>query len=467
MSMFSKLKSLANDIFSKVEDSIQNLEPLEDTPQETDKENTQAPLQETPNNSEPKRPKRKKKKVSIFSNFTQNNNPSSSQKFLDTPDNVWDVKHLDMFYSEKKIKTGMDQKFYRLVSEYGRARRYFPPDVDKIKEFIASCHDIKLMIEAMKMQRDRQKEIEVQFCGDFFAKDFKDYSGTDWKGVKGKMLVVKEFQKMPHHTFKNRDYTEINRVIAALVQNRKSIVKKMTRNNMKNSDKYFRSFNTINLISKKGEGYIEKVEKLRNSLKVIKQASGVKNLKVTKSFSKKLSRKKALYILKKIRDKYSTSIKYAFNGFRIIPFKNFPDIYKVFAATLIILKTDIHKYSELKILRNLKNCLETKLSMLRRKMEFQLTGELKKFRDSGMRKMSKEFEMVLKVYRRVGSEAVQYSRKKNGGFLKKDCELIWKHYEVMSKRDESLGNFRIENRIRNWFREMDLKAEGGLRERKY
>lgn len=123
--------------------------------------------------------------------------------------------------------------------------------------------------------------------------------------------------------------------------------------------------------------------------------------------------------MKKIRDKYSTSIKYAFNGLRIIQFENYPDIYKVFAATLIILNGDIRKYSELKILKNLQNFLETKLSMLRRKMEFGLTSELKKFRDSGMRKLGSELEKVLNVYRRIGQEAMNYCKKKTEDFGKR------------------------------------------------
>lgn len=450
--MFSKLKNFATDLFNKVEDSIQNLDPLEESTVEQ-KENQQ-----------PTKPSQKPRgqsgrNTSIFSNFTPKN--SGSQRFIDTPDNVWDLKYLDVLYSEQKIKKGIDQKFYRLLSQYGKARRYMPPDVDKIKEFCENCSDMKLMIESIKMQNERQKEIDSEYSDDFSVQDFQEYSTVDWKSDEAKMIVLKEFNRLPRN-FKSKDYSELNKIISKLVMNRKWIVRKMTMNNLKNTDKYFRSFNTINKISIKGNGYIEKIESLRRSVAVVKQASVEKNLKVTKSFSKKLSRKKALYILKKIRDKYSTSIKYAFSGLRLIPFKNYPDIYKVFAATLIILKTDIKKYSDLKILRNLKNCLETKISMLRRKMEFQLNSELKRFRDSGMRNLGGDLELVLKVYRRVGREALEYSRKKNGEFLKGDCELIWKHYENLGKRDGSLGDFRIENRLRNWFRERDMRAEGIL-----
>lgn len=46
--------------------------------------------------------------------------------------------------------------------------------------------------------------------------------------------------------------------------------------------------------------------------------------------------------------------------------------------------------------------------------------------------------------------------------MEKDCDIIWRHFEIVRKRDESLGDFRIENRIRNWFREQEIRAEGVL-----
>lgn len=157
------------------------------------------------------------------------NGGGSTIKLISTPSNLWSEDNLDKIYSEEFLKNNFDHNFRKMVSEYGRARRYLPPDIDKIKEFCNECRDMKILTQSMNMQAKKTKQILQTKYDSFFVDKYHIYNRTYPNMVS---IVEYEFRKLPI-SFKTRSQDELNQQISQLRTYKNAIVSKMVKDSIR------------------------------------------------------------------------------------------------------------------------------------------------------------------------------------------------------------------------------------------
>lgn len=162
-------------------------------------------------------------------------------KLLSAPKNLWTEDGLDKMYGEEFLNNNFDFKFLKMVGEYGRARRYQPPDVPKIIQFCEECRDMQILTQSMNRQAKKTKEIQQEKYDTFFVDKYHIYSRKYPVMFK---LVEYEFRKLPI-SFKTRSRDELNSHISMLKTYKNAIVNKMVKDSIRDQRKYFSSFNNI------------------------------------------------------------------------------------------------------------------------------------------------------------------------------------------------------------------------------
>jgi hypothetical protein len=428
--MFSKLKNFANDLIDKIDDTFTKIE-------NTHQQGTLPPDQ-PPNRLQPPTYSQPQSRTSFFE-FSKN-----EPKYLETPVNLWQTNDLDQIYSEKKIKHGMDMRFLSMLNEFRNQRRYKPPNVEMIREYSINCAEMKIMIDCLRMNEKRNKDVESKNENEFFVNYFHVYSDiTDEKE-----LMRREFRGLPR-SFRSRETQELNELVSRLVRFKKTVIQRMTKDALRESKKFQGSFRDMDDLVDRSDLYMCNVIKNRATIALIKRATVDTHMKVVNAFRKKMDKKKALYILEKIKKKYGSVVKYSTGGLGLVPFQNYPDLYKVLVVSLINLETDRHKYKALKFLGKMQNAMENQLIRLRKKIRNNFYSYLKDFRNQGARNLSKELRIVLKVYKEIAKRSKELTRRRGcPENLGNDAELIWIHFKYIQNSDKMMAHPRIEQAIK-------------------
>ena len=463
--MFAKFKSFTSDVFSKLENTLTNNDPKEPTTTKRKEKKSIFGDDDDPSFEEDVKNKRVPSLRGSHIPPVSNNNTSTrlfslpltsrEPRYDPTPRFVWDFRDIDRFYTPDMVKHGIDKKFLEMLKEFSRPRRYKQPDIQVIKEFYADCQDIKMIFDCMKMQSERNAQIKSEQESEFFKKHFKFYASSNKQST---YLMQHEFSKLPR-SFKDGNAQPINEAINELVRHKRTVVQKMTKNSMRDSQKYIQSFINMQDMANQGSRYIVKVEEARKSVAFVKKSAVEANLKVTSAFTRKLARKKALYILEKIQKKYGSVVKYATGGLHLIPLRNYPDLYRVFVITVINLRLDRRSYASIRFLGKLEDAMENQLIKLRKKVRNQFYAILKRFRDRPSNTPSKDLLEILHVYEKFAEKAKELVKRRGcPDGVKKDIELIWDHLGYIQRADNSLTHPRISQIVKNNYRGVDQRS---------
>lgn len=129
----------------------------------------------------------------------------------------------------------------KMAGEYGRPRRYLPPNEKKIKEFCNECRDMQILTQSMNLQAEKSKSIQQTKYDSFFVNKFHFYNKVYPQLFK---VVEYEFRKLPS-SFKTRSRDELNAHISLLKTYKNAIVSKMVKDSVRDQRKYFSSFGNI------------------------------------------------------------------------------------------------------------------------------------------------------------------------------------------------------------------------------
>jgi len=304
---------------------------------------------------------------------------------------------------------------------------------------------MKIMIDCMRMNSRRHESTDSKNESDFFVNHFHVY--CEKKG--DIQLVERDFRSLPR-SFKHREMQELNELINKLVKYKKTVIKRITKDSVRDSAKYTGSFRDIDDLVDRSDLYLCNVIKSRASVDLIKRATVDSHVKVVNAFRKKMDKKKTLYILEKIRKKYGGVVKYSTGGLGLVPFQTYPDLYKVLVVSLINLESDRSKYKALRFLSKMQNAMENQLIKLRKKVRNNFYSALRVLKNYGSNSITKDLKIVIKVYQEIAKRSKELTRKRGcPENLGNDTELIWIHLKYIQASDKQLTHPRIEQAIRS------------------
>ena len=110
------------------------------------------------------------------------------------------------------------------------------------------------------------------------------------------------------------------------------------------------------------------VKSSRESIHNLKKCNVESHFKINNAFKKKLNLKKTVHYLQKIQKKYGSLVKYTHCNLGTIPLRHYPDLYKMFAISLINFKHDIRKYRVLLFFEKMESAIEDQFIRLKKKI---------------------------------------------------------------------------------------------------